>query len=97
MGESTRARWRLVNRDSERQEVMVDYIVSYHRDGKEPTRKVFKGAVVAMEPQQELAVSRKLSLAQMSTRRIEPGPHEIEVQVNGEVKAITQFEVVEPG
>lgn len=96
-GDSTRAHWLVVNLGAESQEVMVDYAVSYHRAGKDPTRKVFKGAVMALEPGQELAVNRKLSLAQMSTRRIEPGTHSVEVQVNGVVKARIGFEVIESG
>lgn len=95
VGASTRAQWRLVNLGVETHDVMVDYAVSYHRAGKSPARKVFKGAIVSLQPGHDLVQSRKLSLAQMSTRRIEPGPHTIAVQVNGDVKATVVFHVVE--
>lgn len=96
VGQSTRAYWLLVNKGPEVSAVIVDHAVSYHRAGKQPSRKVFKGSVLELEPGQELAQNRKLSLAQMSTRRIEPGPHRIEVQINGVVKAGVEFDVREP-
>lgn len=96
VGDSTRARWVVVNPATESHDVMVDYAVSYHRADKAPSRKVFKGAVVELGPGEQLTQSRKLSLAQMSTRRVEAGPHTIEVQINGVVKAKAEFEVVEP-
>ncbi len=95
VGESTHASWTIVNRDSQPHELMVDYAVEYHRAGKSPSRKVFKGVVVSLEPGEELALRRKVNLAQMTTRRIEPGPHRVEVQVNGLVRGEAGFDVVE--
>lgn len=94
VGSSARAHWELVNRDTASHRVMVDYRVSYHRAGKQPSTKVFKGAIVELRAGETREQHRKLSFAQMSTRRVEPGPHSIEVQVNGEVGARCTFDVV---
>jgi len=93
LGGSARAFWTVENRMDTRLDLMIDFRVDYFRIGKAPSRKVFKGAVLSLAPGETKDMNRKLSFAQMSTRRVEPGPHVIEVQVNGAVQAALTFEV----
>lgn len=95
VGSSTRARWAVTNRSSEGALLAVDYAVEYHREGRNPARKVFKGAEFNLAGGDSVELKRKISLAPMSTRRIEPGPHAVEVQVNGVVRARVEFAVVQ--
>ncbi len=94
LGGSARAHWTVENPSDEPVEVMVDFRMDYYRDGKRPSRKVFKGAVLSLSGGQSEDMNRKISFAQMSTRRVEAGPHAIEIQVNGVVRASHTFEVL---
>ena len=75
--------------------VMVDYAVTYQNASGTGSRKVFKGKVAELDRGESLVMKRKVSLQPMTTRRIFPGPHEVEIQVNGVVLGKAQFDVVE--
>jgi hypothetical protein len=75
------------------QSLMVDYSVTYQNASGGGSRKVFKGAVVDLAAGDTISLRRKISLAQRTTRRIFPGPHAIEVQVNGVVLGTARFDV----
>ena len=77
------------------QSLMIDYAVVFQNVSGTGSRKVFKGVVVDLAAGEAVTLKRKISLKQMSTRRIVPGPHRVEVQVNGVVRAVAAFDVVE--
>lgn len=78
-----------------RQPLLIDYAVTYQNASRTGSRKVFKGKVVELDPGEGVVLRRKISLSPMTTRRIFPGPHEVEIQVNGATRATAQFDVVE--
>lgn len=67
--------------------VMVDYAI--HHAGASGTRspKVFKLKRTTLEPNTETKFHREHRIRQVSVRKIHPGPHLIEIQVNGRVLA----------
>ena len=73
--------------------VMVDYLV--HHAGANGVRgpKVFKLKSVVLQPGTETTFSRDHRIREVSIRRIYPGPHLIEVQVNGRVLAAATVDV----
>jgi len=73
--------------------MMVDLAVRYLRSNGSQTAKVFKLKTVELAPGETVTVSRKITFKQLSTRRVYPGPHAVEVQVNGPVRARLDFEV----
>lgn len=77
----------------ETQSVMIDYAVVFQNVSGSGSRKVFKGKVVDLPAGDSIVMKRKVSLHQMTTRRIVPGPHVVEVQVNGVVLASAGFDV----
>ena len=77
------------------QPVMVDYAVTFQNASGTGSRKVFKGKVEELGAGESLTLRRKVSLQQMTTRRIFPGPHIVEAQVNGVVRATAGFDVTE--
>jgi 3-methyladenine DNA glycosylase AlkC len=79
----------------ESQPLMIDYAVVFKNASGSESRKVFKGKVVELEPGDSETLRRKINLIPMSTRRIFPGSHRVEVQVNGAVLGAAQFDVVE--
>jgi 3-methyladenine DNA glycosylase AlkC len=77
------------------QMLMVDYAVTFQNASGTGSRKVFKGKVAELGPGEALRLRRKLSLQPMSTRQIFPGPHEVEILVNGAVLGTARFDVTE--
>ncbi len=75
-------------------QVMIDYAVVFQNVSGTGSRKVFKGKVEELGAGESITLRRKVSLKQMTTRRIVPGPHVIEAQVNGVVRATVGFDVV---
>lgn len=75
---------------------MVDYVV--HHAGANGVRgpKVFKLKRAVLYPGDAASFSRDHSIREVSIRRIYPGPHLVEVQVNGRVLASATVEVTAP-
>jgi 3-methyladenine DNA glycosylase AlkC len=78
------------------QRVLVDLRVTYAgiRAGAERT-KVFKLDAGELGPGETMALAKRLSLRQMSTRTHHPGVHRVEALVNGVAYEVGVFEVVE--
>ena len=64
---------------------VVDYIVHYQGAHKRRSGKVFKLATRTIEPGTPCTVSKRHKFEHVSIRRIHPGIHRIEIQVNGQV------------
>ena len=79
--------------------VLVDYILHFHRPGRADGRKVFKLKQGKTAPGVALKMGKRHPLkGNATTFRLYPGPHRIELQVNGRVRAEAAFELLEaPG
>jgi 3-methyladenine DNA glycosylase AlkC len=75
------------------QPVMVDGVVHYAGAGKRAA-KVFKWKAGELGAGERWPIKRSVTLRQMSTRRIYPGTHACEVQINGSRLARIEFEVI---
>ena len=73
--------------------VMVDYAIHHAGSSGVRSAKVFKLKRLELEPGVEASFVREHRIREVSVRRIYPGPHLIEVQVNGRVLAATTVEV----
>lgn len=75
--------------------VMVDYRI--HHAGSTGVRapKVFKLKRIDLLPGVETRFTREHRIREVSVRRIHPGPHQIEIQVNGIILATTTIQVLE--
>lgn len=93
VGSSVQLEFVVVATGSQTQTLMIDYAVRFQNVSGRGSRKVFKGKVVDLDPGMTTRMSRKVSLQQMTTRRIVPGRHSVEVQVNGVVHASVGFDV----
>ncbi len=65
--------------------VVIDYVVHYQGVKKAKAGKVFKLGTRTIEPGKLCAVRKQHRFNHVSIRRIHPGPHRIEIQVNGTV------------
>ena len=79
---------------TERTPVMVDYAIHHAGATGRRSAKVFKLKRTVLEPGIETAFRREHRIREVSVRRIHPGPHLMEIQVNGKVLAETTVEVL---
>lgn len=71
----------------------IDYLVHYQGANGRKAGKVFKLAVCDLPPNRPITLEKRHSFAHVSIRRIHPGPHRLEVQVNGRVLAGVEIDV----
>jgi hypothetical protein len=77
--------------------VIVDYVLHFHRPSGKPGRKVFKLKQTAIKAGVPAVLERKHPLkSNATTFRLHPGPHRVELQVNGQIIAEAAFELTQP-
>lgn len=86
IGGSARLSFTLVSTGARPQQLMVDYLIHFVKANGSTSPKVFKLTTLELGPGERIELGRKLSFVQMSTRTHYPGPHRLEVQVNGEIR-----------
>lgn len=87
----------LVNRGAAPARLMVDYVIHYRTARGGASAKVYKLATRTLEPGETATLHATRSFAPRTTRRLHPGPHAVELQVNGRRFGAVAFELVEPG
>jgi len=78
--------------------VLIDYVIHFCRPGGKVSPKVFKlnQAVARQDPALVVKKTHKLR-GDATTFRLVPGPHLLEIQVNGQVRARAEFELLAQG
>ena len=72
---------------------VIDYVVHYQGAAGRKAGKVFKLTSRDLRAQEPVTIERRHRFEHVSIRRIRPGPHLIEVQVNGRVLGGVEIEV----
>ena len=75
-------------------EAMVDFVVHYVKANGQLSPKVFKWATRQLPAGQSTSLSKSLAMVERSTRRLYPGLHRVELQVNGSRVAAAEFTLV---
>jgi len=75
---------RLQSRAARPQAVALDYVVHHARPSGRAAVKVFKGTVLQVDANDAASWQREHALKATSTRALYPGPHRIELQLNGQ-------------
>lgn len=91
IGESVRLAFSLHNPHRKSQNLMVDFQVHYVKANGSTSTKVFKLKTVKLAAGTTVQLSKKLSLAEMTTRRHYPGFHRADALINGQVFALGGF------
>lgn len=76
------------------QTLVVDYVIHYVKKSGAASGKVFKLKTVALPGGARVAVTKRQSLTDFTTRTHYAGRHRIEIQVNGRRLAETAFELM---
>ncbi|MBL7664415.1 MAG: DNA alkylation repair protein [Bacteriovoracaceae bacterium] len=75
------------------QKVRIEYAIHYHKKNGSKSKKVFKISEKEIVSG-TYSLSKKHSLRQMTTRKHYPGPHQIEIILNGEIMLMKTFELI---
>jgi 3-methyladenine DNA glycosylase AlkC len=96
IGEAVEFEFALTPKKDER--LIIDYVLYFsNKEGKTNNKKVFKIKQIEVKRNQKVVISKKHRLiGDMTTRKIHPGKHVIEIQVNGQKMAKKDFELVPP-
>jgi 3-methyladenine DNA glycosylase AlkC len=81
----------LSNKTRNAQLLLVDFQVHYVKANGQARPKVFKLSQLELLPNKSVQLSKKISLAAMSTRRHYPGKHQIDLLVNGQLIPLGSF------
>jgi 3-methyladenine DNA glycosylase AlkC len=94
MGGTVEIAFEVSNQQSRTQRVLVDLGVAYVKANGQNRVKVFKLKTLELAPGQTVRLGKKLSLAEMSTRKHQPGQHPVTVILNGQAQALGVFELL---
>ena len=94
MGAAVLITFALTNTQNQPQRVLVDLAVHYVKANGQTRAKVFKLTTLDLAPGQTAQLSKKLSLAEMTTRKHYPGRHPVAVLLNGQTQPLGAFELV---
>ena len=73
------------------QSLLIDYVVHYARSSGKASEKVFKWTQLDLAPGATIALTKRQTIRDFSTRRHHAGRHRIELQINGRRLAETAF------
>ncbi|RAG87197.1 DNA alkylation repair protein [Streptacidiphilus pinicola] len=76
--------------------IAVDYVVHYRKANSQLVPRVYKLTTRNLAPGGKLALTRGQKFVPLSTRRLHPGGHALELQVNGTRYGYTAFHLQEP-
>ena len=78
------------------QRLVIDYAVNYVKANGQTTAKVFKWKQVDLAPSDRLSLERTQVIKDFTTRRHYAGVHRLDLQINGQRFAQTEFTLVIP-
>jgi 3-methyladenine DNA glycosylase AlkC len=83
----------LVSNAARQQPLLIDYALHRVLASGSSAPKVFKGWSVELAAGDTLQLSKRHSLREVTTRRVYPGRHRIEIVINGRVAAQAEFDL----
>jgi 3-methyladenine DNA glycosylase AlkC len=93
IGATVTVRFEIANTEGRRRRVLVDLRVHFRKASGRTSAKVFKLKAVELAPRESAALTKTISLADMTTRKHHPGEHVVEAIVNGHAHPVGSFEL----
>jgi 3-methyladenine DNA glycosylase AlkC len=81
------------NEDQKSASIMLDCKVHFIKANGQSSAKVFKLKELNLAASQSQRIEKKISLQQMTTRTHYPGVHKVELQINGDIRALGEFSI----
>jgi 3-methyladenine DNA glycosylase AlkC len=94
LGGAVTVAFQVSNPTDQAQRVLVDFAVHYVKANGQTRPKVFKLKTLTLAAHETQRLSKRISLANMTTRQHHPGLHRVEVLLNGMAQPLGQFELV---
>ena len=76
------------------QNLVIDYIIHFVKANGTTSPKVFKLTTRTLEPGEFHTIRRRHAIRPITTRRYYPGRNRVEIQVNGRVLAVAEFDLI---
>jgi 3-methyladenine DNA glycosylase AlkC len=92
-GDAVVLSFELANNGEAAERVMVDFRIFFVKANGRVSPKVFKLKVLEVPAGGRVLLQKKVSLAEMTTRKHYPGVHRIELLLNGEAREVGAFEI----
>lgn len=86
----------ITNTATEPARLSIDYTVHHQKSNGTQTGKTFKLAVRDLAPGEQITLRREHSFRPITTRRYYPGPHAIELHINGSSSGRAEFTLLPP-
>ncbi|PCI52228.1 MAG: DNA alkylation repair protein [Moraxellaceae bacterium] len=82
------------SKSTKEQALMIDYVIHHQKANGSTTPKVFKLRATTLAAKGSLIIQKKHAIKKITTRVYYPGTHKIEVIVNGDCVAETEFQLL---
>ena len=93
IGDSVVVHFDLKNTSKEDQKLLVDFQIHYIKANGKPSAKVFKLKETVLKPAETEHFQKKVSVADMTTRKHYPGRHKVDVAINGQLRELSHFDL----
>jgi 3-methyladenine DNA glycosylase AlkC len=93
IGEAVVVAFEVVNGSASTQRVLVDFRVHFVKASGRAAAKTFKLKAVEIAPRASVRLQKRVSLAELTTRRHYPGEHRVEAVCSGKVFELGSFEL----
>lgn len=91
LNDSLEFSFHLISTSKSSQKVIVDYAIDFMKANGKKGKKVFKLKSFALEPKEELVITKKHSLRPITTMKYYPGVHHLYLQINGHIVSEITF------
>lgn len=93
IGGSVEIAFDIKNADSRRQRILVDFRIHFMKANGKTSPKVFKLKTIDLAPRESVQMGKRVSLAEMTTRKHYAGRHKVDVVLNGRIRPLGAFEL----
>ena len=93
IGEAVRLSLTLVNDGDTAHDLVIDFRVHFVKANGKRSPKVFKWTKSTLQPAASITLTKAVSMVPVTTRKLYPGRHAVDVQVNGQVLAVAEFDL----
>ncbi len=97
IGESVTIAFELANEEKQTQRLLVDFRIHFVKASGKTAPKVFKLKEVELAPGAATRLQKRVSLAEMSTRKHYAGRHVVDLVINGHALPLDTFELLDAG
>ncbi|MDN5201895.1 DNA alkylation repair protein [Fulvivirgaceae bacterium BMA10] len=94
LGEQIDISFEVTNQSTEKQSLMIDYIIHFTKANGKTAPKVFKLNTTTLEPKGNTQINKTHPIKEITTRKYYSGENFVEIQVNGKVLGKSNFELV---